>query len=66
MGRAMTARECQVARLIARTIGELIKQPIGRDKLMVEIDRRFPTASYKSFLAGLFLFQRERQGGTLQ
>jgi hypothetical protein len=33
---------------------------------MVEIDRRFPTASYKSFLAALYLFEMLRKGRTLQ
>ena len=61
----MTSAEHRTARAIAR-IAELIKQPICRDRLMIEIDRRHPTASYKAFLAALFLFQRERQRGTLQ
>ena len=62
----MTSAEHRTARAIARTIAELIKQPICRDRLMIEIDSRHPTASYKALLAALFLFQRERQRGTLQ
>jgi len=62
----MTARERQDARAIAAAISELMARPISRDKLMVEIDRRFPTATYKSFLTGLFLFEMLRERRTLQ
>jgi hypothetical protein len=64
----MTPAELRTARQIARTIAELFNRPISRAKLMIEIDRRFPGASYRSFLAGLFLFEemRDRNGRTLQ
>ena len=56
----MSPAERMTARRIAVLIAKLMPTDISRDKLMIEIDRQFPDASFKSFLAGLFLFEETR------
>jgi hypothetical protein len=63
----MTESERQCAHRIATMIATLIDTGVSRESWMIEVDRAFPFASYKSFLSGLFMAEarRARDAGRL-
>jgi hypothetical protein len=64
----MTPRERATARKIAALIAQLHGSGISKSKLLIAIDEKFPGASFRSFLGGLFLFdeaERARNGRVL-
>jgi hypothetical protein len=66
-GPILTPAEHETARGIAKLIASLIDTPIAGGELMAEIDRQFPSATYRVFLFVLTLFEvRRTSKGRLQ
>jgi hypothetical protein len=62
MSPTQSAIERVTAEHIADVIARLMRSNISRAEVMVEIAKQFPDLSYRMFLQGLCLYERQGRG----